>query len=132
MRILVSSNDSRRIDALTGAPVDGTDATGIEDLLQPPRHGLPGIFRGDDSWWALARSGGEKPAPTCREIELSCSSPDVLQRRESQPPRRVPPTTAAIQTVRIDVVDPERFQELGGKKVPPLNEANRYGGWRLP
>jgi hypothetical protein len=35
-------------------------------------------------------------------------------------------------SVRIDVVEPEQFKTLGGIQVAPLNEADRYGGWRLP
>jgi hypothetical protein len=34
--------------------------------------------------------------------------------------------------LRVDLVEPERFQALGGEELRPLNTADRYGGGRLP
>lgn len=154
LRVLVSTTSGDRVDALTGASADGIDSAGIEDLPAPPRHGVPGILRDAARWWAFARDTGETHAPACREIELHCRSAGTAEPvcqaagpsrqhagpgspfppPESRPPKASPPPLEADETssVRVDVVDPEHFQALCSLRLPPLNEANRYGGWRLP
>ena len=32
----------------------------------------------------------------------------------------------------VDLIDPAQFATLGGTPPPPLDPADRYGGWRLP
>jgi hypothetical protein len=153
LRGLVSTTSGDRVDALTGAPADDPDPVGIDDLLQPPRHGVPGIFRGDGSWWAFARHSHETPAPACREIELRCRSAGAAvpvnkssgpgrqhagPRCPSSPPEPGPGKSSlsveagGTSSVRVAVVAPEYFHVLSGSRVPPLDESNRYGGWRLP
>jgi hypothetical protein len=85
-----------------------------EHLLAPPLHGIPGLRRGDDSWWALARQPDSPTAPACRDIELLCT---LAGRTES---------------VVVNIVAREEFLVLSGHTVPPLDEDDRYGGWRLP
>jgi hypothetical protein len=161
MRVLVTMADGGRIDALTGTHADNSEPSGVENLLAPPRHGVPGIFRSDGSWWAFARDTGDIPAPACREIELLCRSgttagslrqtndpgrqhagPGHSQPPpESRPPGASPPNVGADDTssvpgdpwsVQVNLVEPGSFRALGGTEVPSLDETNRYGGWRLP
>ncbi len=153
LRVLVSTTSGDRVDALTGALANDPEPAGMDDLLAPPRHGIPGIFRGDGSWWAFARHTDETPAPGCREIELRCRSAGTAApasqsagpgRQHAGPgypfspaepgPRKSSPPVEAGETfsVRVDVVEPEHFHVLGGPRVPPLDESNRYGSWRLP
>lgn len=91
LHVLVSTASGDRIDALTGrATPDDTRAPPVEDLPALPPHGIPGIFRGDGSWWAFARDTGEAPAPSCREIELLCLSVETAEpvRKTSEPGRQ--------------------------------------------
>ena len=154
LRLVVTTADGKHIDALTGTLADHIEPPKDDDLQGAPRHGVPGIFRGDGSWWALAYRPVATSAPACRTIELRCRSvgpaaPD-LQTTDpgrqhtsagfgSRPPESRPAETllppdedGETSSVRIDVVEPEQFKTLGGIQVPPLNEADRYGGWRLP
>lgn len=137
LRVLVSTTSGDRVNALTGGPTNDRGPAGIDDRPAPPRHGIPGIFRGDASWWAFARDTGETPAPACREIELRCRSassprgagPD----RQYAPGKSSPPVHAGETfSARVKIVEPEHFHKLGGGRLPPLDESNRYGGWRLP
>jgi hypothetical protein len=149
LRVLVSTTSGDRVDALTGGPVNDPEPAFIDDLPAPPRHGVPGIFRGDGSWWAFARDTGETLAPACREIELRCRSAPIPRsagpgRQYGGPgypfppaeprPGKSPPPVEAGETfsVRVEIVEPEHFHRLGGGRLPPLDESNRYGGWRLP
>jgi hypothetical protein len=154
VRVLVTTADGKRIDALTGTLADLVEPSKVEDLQGAPRHGVPGIFRGDGSWWALAYRTVATSAPACRTIELQCRSagPAAPDRQTigpgrqhtspgfgSRPPEsrpsetlRPPDEDGETFSVRIDVVEPEQFKTLGGIQVPPLNEGDRYGGWRLP
>jgi hypothetical protein len=90
------------------------DRISTEDLPAPPLHGIPGLRRGDDSWWALARQPDLPTAPACRDIELLCT------------------LSGQATSVIVNIVAPEEFQELSGSALPPLDEDDRYGGWRLP
>lgn len=154
LRVVVTTADGKRIDALIGTLADHTEPPKDEDLQGAPRHGVPGIFRGDGSWWALAYRPVATSAPACRSIELQCRSagPPARDRpntgpgpqhaspgcgsrpSESRPSETLlPPNEDGERfSVRIDVVEPEQFKILGAIQVPPLNEADRYGGWRLP
>jgi len=162
VRVLVSTADRGRIDALTGTPADDNEpSTGAGNLLAPPRHGIAGILRSDRSWWAFARDTGDTPAPACRGIELLCrpvttagpvprtSDPGRQHAGpgypppppESLPSQASPPDARADDalsvpgntwSVRVDLVQPGNFLAFGGPEVPALEEANRYGGWRLP
>ena len=105
------------VDAVTGAAIGDSEAAGGGDVLTPPQYGIAGIFRTDRTWWAFGRHGGET---SCGEIELRCRSASSS------------PVDKTASLVRVQVVDPERFQALGGIPVPALDEDNRYGGWRLP
>lgn len=154
LRVIVSLASEHRVDALTGADAD--DIQRASDI-PAPRNGIPGIFRGDGSWWAFARDAGDTAAPACLEIELLCRSVEATeplrvtndpgrqhaarsQRDEShRPPApqsppsvKSPPDRESSSSVRVEVVGPEDFQALGGMRVQPLEEANHYGGWRLP
>lgn len=143
LRMVVSTASGDRVDALTGAePADS------EGFLAPPPHGVAGIRRPDGSWWAFAREAGDASAPVCRSIELRCQSAETPARPVAGPQRQhigpgqppVPSEPGAAQpfaaaetaSVWVDVIAPEQFRALGGVGPPPLNEADRYGGWRLP
>lgn len=153
LRVLVSTASGDRVDALTGGPVLGKGPTGVEEFLEPPRHGIPGIFRGDGSWWAFTRNAGETTAPACHEIELRCRAAATAARIQqstglgrqhaeagypSSPAEPSPgKSTLSIEdgetfSVRVDVVEPEHFYVLGGRRLQPLDESSRYRGWRLP
>jgi hypothetical protein len=113
------------IDAVTGAAISDSESGGGRDVVTPPQHGIAGIFRTDRTWWAFGRHGGET---SCGEIELRCNcAVSAAAPAASSPcPERLP------SFVRVKVVDPQRFQALGGIAVPELDKAHRYGGWRLP
>jgi hypothetical protein len=156
--VLVSIASDARVDALTGAAADEIQPVADEDL--PQRHGIPGIFRGGGRWWVFARDSGDTPGPGCLEIELLCqfaetakpvrqtnhlgrqhSGPgngDQSHPAPSPPESRLPATSPphvnpqGTSSVRVQVVEPEHFEALGGLRVEPLDEENRYGGWRLP
>lgn len=158
LRVLVSIASDGRVDALTGAAADKIQPAGDEDLA--PRHGIPGILRGDGRWWAFARDTGDAPGPGCLEIELLCESAETAKpvpqtnHRGRQhagpgngdqshlppsPPKPPPPVTSPPQmnpqgtaSVRVQIVEPGHFEALGGLRVEPLDEDNQYGGWRLP
>jgi hypothetical protein len=158
LRVLVSIASDGRVDALTGAAAAEIRPAGDEELA--PRHGIPGIFRGEGRWWAFARDTGDTPGPACLEIELLCQPAETAQPvrqtnhlgrqhagpgnsdqshppplpPESGPPAPSPPHVNPQRTVsvRIQVVEPDHFEALGGSRVEPLDEDNRYGGWRLP
>ncbi|MDF2746689.1 MAG: hypothetical protein K0S98_974 [Propionibacteriaceae bacterium] len=156
LRVIVSLASEHRVDALTGAPADDIPPADANDLAAP-RNGIPGIFRGDGSWWAFARDTGAMTAPACLEIELLCRSvgatepfrePNDPGRQhagpghrdesdrppapESRPSVESPPDGGSSSSVEVDVVGPEDFHALSGMRVQPLEEANHYGGWRLP
>jgi hypothetical protein len=146
-----------RVNALTGAAADEIQPAGDEELAS--LHGIPGIFQGDGRWWAFARDTGDTPGPGCLEIELLFQSAEIakpvgqtnhLDRQHAgpgngdqsdppSPPESRPPTTSpphvnpqSTSSVRVQVVEPEHFEALGGLRVEPLHEDNQYGGWRLP
>jgi hypothetical protein len=89
------------VDLLTGAPPAGAG----QRVRVPPWRGIPGVPRGDGTWWALAHERG------VRALVLSSG-----------------PEPAA----RLDVVGVAEFEALSGSRVPPLDDSHRYGGWRLP
>jgi hypothetical protein len=158
LRVLVSIASVGRVDALTGAAADEIQPVDDEDLA--PRHGIRGIFMGDGRWWAFARDTGDTPGPGCLEIELLCQSAETAKPvgqtndpgrqyaepsdgdeshpspspPESRPPGTSPPHVEpqGTSSVRVQVVEPEHFEALGGLRVQPLREGNQYGGWRLP
>lgn len=155
LRVLVSMASGDRVDALTGTPADDTRPPSVEDLPTPPRYGVPGIFRGDGSWWAFARDTGNAPAPACREIQLLCRFADTGKpirqtnypsrqhvgpgypqpSADPHPPEAPPPYLESdddTSSAQVDVVEPGYFQTCSGMRVPPLEENNRYGGWCLP
>jgi hypothetical protein len=162
LRVLVSMADGGRIDALTGTPADDNQpSTSVENLLTPPRHGIPGIFRSDGSWWAFARDTSDTPAPACRGIELLCrvvTTAGPVPRtnhsgRQHAGPGYPPPPPESLPSqasphnidadhalsaqgntwsVQVDLVQPGNFRAFGGTEVPTLEETNRYDGWRLP
>jgi hypothetical protein len=139
LRVLVSTTSGDRINALTGVPVNNPAPADIDDLVAPPQHGIPGIFQGDGRWRAFARHTDATPAAACHEIELSCRPAAPVPHgagpgRQHSGPGDPSPSGEAGETssVQVDLVEPEVFQALSGTRVPPLDEANRYGGWRLP
>ena len=156
LRVIVSLGSEHTVDALTGAPADDLQPADVDDI-PAPRNGIPGIFRGDGNWWAFARDTGETAAPACTVIELLCRSVEGTEPlRETSGPGRQhagpgqrgeshrPPVAESrpsvksstdresSSSVRVDVVGPEDFEALSDMRVPPLEEANHYGGWRLP
>ncbi len=155
LRVLVSTASGDRIDVLTGrAASDDTKPPSAEDFPALLPHGIPGISRGDGSWWAFARDTGETPAPSCREIELLCLSVETAEpvRKtggpgrqyagpgfqppppEPCPPEALPPHIEPYDTssARVKIVEPGDFQQFGGTQVQPLDEGDYYRGWRLP
>lgn len=141
LRVLVSTTSGDRIDALTGVPANNPGPAFLDDLVAP-QHGIPGIFKGDGRWWAFARHTDATPAPACHEIELRCRPAGTAAPvahtarpgRQHSGPGDPSPSGEAGETssVQVDLVEPEVFRALSGTRVPPLDESNRYGGWRLP
>jgi hypothetical protein len=156
LRVIVSLASEHRVDALTGAPADDVRPADRNDVAAP-RNGIPGIFRGDGSWWAFARDTGATTGPGCREIEMLCRSAGTTEplretndpgrqhagpghrdesnrppAPESRPSVTSPADRGSSSTVEVDIVGPEDFYALSGMRVQPLQEANHYGGWRLP
>jgi hypothetical protein len=142
LNVLVSTTSGERVDALTGAPAHEHRPPDMASYHMPPPLGIPGIRRTDGRWWAFARDS-DTPAPACRVILLSATTPatapTVGDHADPGRPRATPgqtpwrPTEAGDAfTVRVDIVEPAYFQALTGEPVAPLNESKRYGGWRLP
>lgn len=157
LRVLVSIAADGRVDALTGAAAD--EVQPVDDDMAP-QHAIRGIFVGDGRWWAFARDTGDTPGPGCLEIELLCQSAETAKpvrqtndpgrqyagpgngdeshpspsASESYSPAPSPPhvNPQGTSSVRVQVVEPEHFEALGGLRVEPLHEDNQYGGWRLP
>ena len=111
VRVVASVASGDRLDVVTGAPPEDPSPAGSGDLPVPPRRAVAGIARGDGTWWAFARDTGGTPAPACQGLE-------VLSRPAA--------------SVRVDLVEPGHYEALGGDRLPGLDPAGRYGGWRLP
>ena len=111
VRVLASVASGDRIDVVTGAHVDRSATTGSADITVQRAYGVAGIPRGDGTWWPFARDAAGEPATECRGLDLF------------SPP---------VASVRVDLVGSAEFEELAGIRLPPLDPASRYGGWRLP
>jgi hypothetical protein len=81
----------------------------------PPAVAVPGLPRGDGTWWALAREPRGAGAPACDVLEL-----------------RAVPAGGAAASVRVVLVDAGEYRALGGAPLEPLDAGAAYGGWRLP
>jgi hypothetical protein len=135
-----------RVDLATGAapardrPRDG--------FAVPPRFAVEGIARRDGGWWALTR---EPPAaaPACAALELlvwtgpaaAAAPPERGPRPQHDlggPGGRPPAAGAGMPAgppamLRVDLVDPDRFEAAGGPGLPePAGDEATYRGWRLP
>jgi len=158
LRVLMSTASGELIDAMTGTHVNRSDPIPVEGYQTPPRHGLAGISRGDGSWWALAHDAGDPSAPQCRGIQLralpttqteplrpvdehakqhlgrgdDASPPPAAPRSEQVEPSPPTPQAGQIREVRVDVIDGHQFEALASTFVPPLDDINRYRGYRLP
>lgn len=80
----------------------------------PPVHALAGMPRasGAGPLWAIARHADG--APVCRRIDVVAVSGSVAT------------------TVRVELIDSQRYAALSGQPLPPLDESAAYGGWLLP
>lgn len=85
----------------------------------PPLRSVPGIARGEDSWWPLTRAAGDAGTPACAELTVR-----LRPVGSAEPGPEV--------SVRVALVDPVKWEELTGHAVPPLRPDTPYGGWRLP
>jgi len=158
LRVLISTASGELVDAITGRSVIRSDPTPVEGFRTPPRHGLAGISREDGRWWALAHDAGAPSAPQCRGIELhaqptpptepvgpvgehgrqhlgrrdDASQPPPAPRSEPAGPSPSPHQEGRIQQVRVDVIHAQQFEALTSTSLPPLDEGDRYRGWRLP
>jgi hypothetical protein len=158
LHVLVSTPSGELLDAMTGTHVNRSDPTPVEGYQTPPRPGLAGISRGDGSWWALAHDADGPSAPQCRGVELhaqpttqteplrrigehgkqhlgrgtDASPPSAAPRSEPAEPSPPIPQVGQIPKVRVEVIDAPQFEALASTSVPPLDERNRYRGWRLP
>jgi hypothetical protein len=108
----------------SGEQIDLATATAPDDHYHgggfevPPRFAIEGIPRQDGTWWALTGEAPGPPAPTCAALELQVSTAASL---------------ASPTRVRVDLVDPVRFEAFSGEPVPAaLHDDETYGGWRLP
>ncbi|MGY1670364.1 hypothetical protein [Geodermatophilus sp. SYSU D00710] len=85
----------------------------------PSLRSVPGIARGENSWWPLSRAARAAGTPACEELTV-----------------RLRPGAAAKPrpevSVRVSFVDPVEWEERTGHAVPPLRPDAPYGGWRLP
>jgi len=155
LRVLVSTASGELLDAMTGTHVSRSDQISLKGYQTPPRPGLAGIPRGDGSWWTLAHDADDPSAPQCRGIQLRAqptTQTEPLRRigehgkqhlgrgADASPPPAAPqsepaepsPQAGQIREVRVEVINAPQFETLASISVPPLDERNRYRGWRLP
>ncbi len=107
------------MDAADGTPLRGTGPATMTELL-PGRPGVPGIARGDGTWWPFTRDPAGSAAPACVRLDLVCH---VTGRTGPGP------ETGALD---VEVVDPEQFRAAGGDPVPPLDPGGGQPPRRLP
>jgi hypothetical protein len=159
LRVLVRTASGKRLNAATGAEAHDTGRLGLEDLPSPTMPGVPGIVRGEGTWWSFARNALEPTRPACHGLEIHCRSrdtPPTPQTSDRRPQHSMPgggneqgngearprppggessPTHVddeESESLLVDLTEPEHFQALGGERLEPLNPRDRYGGWRLP
>jgi hypothetical protein len=95
-----------RVVTTTGAPVP------VEALVDvPPAVAVPGLPRGDGTWWALAREA----APGYPGFELRVSS-----------------SSGSATSVRVELLSARDYESISGAPLEPLDTGSAYGGWRLP
>jgi hypothetical protein len=137
-----------RVDLATGAS-PGRDRP-RDGFAVPPRFAVEGIARRDGGWWALTREPTAPPAPACAALELLVwtgpAAPAAPPERGPRPqhgpggpvgrprPAAGPGAPAGPPAVlRVDLVDPARFEAAGGPRLPePADEEATYRDWRLP
>jgi hypothetical protein len=146
--VAASLASGERVDLATGAapaPDPGRDGFAV-----PPRFAVEGIARGGGGWWALAREAPAPPAPACAGLELlvwtgpaAATGPRERGPRPQHDPTGPagprPPRPAAEApagppvTLRVELVDPARFEAAGGARLPePAGDEGTYRGWPLP
>lgn len=87
----------------------------VQVVEVPPAYGIMGAPRTDVPeaipCWALARASN---SPPCLRIELAVTFGDTRT------------------AVGVELIDPDRYAALAGRRLPPLDEAAAYDGRRLP
>jgi hypothetical protein len=157
LRVLVRTASGERLNAATGAEVHDDERLGPEDLPTRSIPGVPGIVRGEGTWWSFARNPLEARRPACRGLQILChvmGTPPTPRTSRRLPQHTLPgdgspqensetgaprtaPSAAHVnaeepESLLVDLVEPEHFQALGGERLQPLNPTDRYAGWRLP
>lgn len=116
-RVTVFVADGRSMDALVRSEGKGAPRDVVDDDPDAIRYGIPGIAKGEHTWWPFAYDPGAFGAPAVRRVEMRSMEPG---------------SDGGAATLEVDVVKFDRFQMLGGDSPRPLDSADLYGGWLLP
>ena len=153
VRVLASIRDGVEVDVFSGIPVPAHRLGFATTVTLPPHRFVPGIRRGDGTWWALARAVPRSSAPACNALTLIVRS----GRQEAAAPATEPATPMRHHTpggqepregrlgprfgagnqagtidLYIEFTNEEVFTRASGQQVPPLRPDRAYGDWRLP